>query len=192
MTKIMLLMPITNEEIPTNFGRGGMKKLFEEFLASYPSQVANVTNITAKCGFGEIGGNHSVRLTTIDRNGVVSHQIVDADVAEKRRRGDTLGRNVRPRLDDGRTDNVPTVPQQSQPVSQPQLPQHCAASIPPDPPPNTPAPAPPPATDTSSTISQAQPMDVDPTHRSITLPRNFRNLLILTKLGRKQWTSKSV
>jgi hypothetical protein len=57
---------ITGEEIPTNFGRGGMKKLFEQFLASYTSQVASITNITAECGFGEIGGNHSVRLTTID------------------------------------------------------------------------------------------------------------------------------
>jgi Protein of unknown function (DUF4100) len=155
---------ITGEEIPTNFGRGGMKKPFEQFLATYVPQVANVTNITAECGFGEIGGNHSVRLTTIDRNGVVSHQIVDADVAEKRRRGDTLGRNVRPRLDDGRTDNVPipTIPQQNQPVLQPQFPQHRAAPIPPVPPPNTPAPVPPPVTDTSRTASQDQAMDVDP------------------------------
>jgi hypothetical protein len=156
---------ITGEEISTNFGGGGMKKPFEQFLATYVPQVANVTNITAESGFGEIGGNHSVRLTTIDRNSVVSHQIVDADVAEKRRRGDTLGRNVRPRLDDGRTDNVPipTIPQQNQPVSQPQLPQHRAAPIPPVPPPNTPAPVPPPATNTSRTASQDQPMDVDST-----------------------------
>ena len=145
---------ITGEQIPTNFGRGGMKKLFEQFLASYVPQVANVSNITAECGFGEIGGSHSVRLTIIDRNGVVSHQIVDADVAEKRRRGDTLGRNVRPRLDDGRTDNVPipTIPQQSQ---QPQLPQHRAAPIPPVPPPNTPAPVLPPATNTSYSFSRS-------------------------------------
>jgi hypothetical protein len=89
---------ITDEEILHFFGRRGMKKVFERFLASYASHVANVTNITAECGFAEIRRNHSARLTTIGRNCVVSHQIVDADVAEKRRRGDTPGRNVRPDL----------------------------------------------------------------------------------------------
>jgi hypothetical protein len=85
---------ITREEIPTNFGRGGIKNPFEQFLASYVPQVANVTNITAECGFGEIGGNHSVRLTTIDRNGFVSHQIFDTEVAEKHRFSISINRSV--------------------------------------------------------------------------------------------------
>ena len=180
---------ITGEEIPTNFGRGGMKKLFEQWLASSVSKVANVNNLTAECGFGEIGKNHSVRLTMIDRNGVVSHQIIDADVAEKRRRGDTLGRNVRPRLDDSRTDDipVPTVPQPGQPVSQPQLPVHHPAPIPPVPPP-TPVPVPPPATDTSRTVSQDQPMDVDSTpveKQKFRLASKAQESISLDEIGEK-------
>ena len=64
------------------FGRGGMKKLFD--LQYRPTVVSN-RNITADM-CGSIGNGNSVRLTTFDRQGNISHEIIDADVNEKRKR----------------------------------------------------------------------------------------------------------
>ena len=87
----------SGEEIPTMFGRGGMKKLFD--LQYRPTVVSN-RNITAD-SYGSIGNGNSVRLTTFDRRGNITHEVIDADVNEKRKR-DSLElprRSVRPRTD---------------------------------------------------------------------------------------------
>jgi hypothetical protein len=90
----------TNAEIPTNFGRGGMKKLYK---LQFPgkSMVGSSRNITFDDDYGSIGKD-SVRVTTIDyENGIVTEEIIDADVAEKRKRQDLdKTRHLRRRIHD--------------------------------------------------------------------------------------------
>ena len=85
----------SGEEIPTMFGRGGMKKLFD---LQHRSTIVSNRNVTAEM-CGSIGNGNSVRLTIFDRYGNVTHEIIDADVNEKRKRDglESLRRKVRPR-----------------------------------------------------------------------------------------------
>jgi hypothetical protein len=85
-------------------------------------------------------------LTTIDRDGNVSHQIIDADIEEKRRREDVLRRRVRPRLEDTiqvrerpvtRSQDTPTVSGASQSQEQDSSPRFQSAPVPPNPIPNS-------------------------------------------------------
>ena len=89
---------VIGEEIPTMFGRGGMKKLFD--LQHRPMIVSNRNVMAEMCG--SIGNGNSVRLMTFDRYGNITHEIIDADVNEKRKRDslEPLRRNVRSRIDE--------------------------------------------------------------------------------------------
>ena len=95
-------------EIPPMYGKGGMKKIFELSRVNttpvpVPVTTSSVSNITFDDEtYGSLGPSGSVHLTTLDfEKGTRTDEIIDADVYEKRKRGNyDPSRNVRPRIDD--------------------------------------------------------------------------------------------
>src|SRR5271169_4351129 len=111
---------VTGEEIPTMFGRGGMKKTLEENQTPAPPMTVNNANITLD-RFGSIGNEGSVRVTYLDfDNDTRTDEIIDADVYEKRRRDEyETRRRVRPRNDESPTPFPPsdrTIPTEGPPA----------------------------------------------------------------------------
>ena len=107
-----LINASTGQELPTMYGRGGMKKFFE----GSPAIISVTNNAITLEPTTYIGNQSSVRLTTLDIDGnVQTDEIVDADVFEKRRRDEILRPRVRPRADDVRpaprdiSEDTPTV-----------------------------------------------------------------------------------
>jgi hypothetical protein len=80
----------TGEEIPTMFGRGGMKAHFEQKTGI----SANNSNIMVE-PYGDLGGDNTVCHVVLDADGNVIQKFTDADVEEKRKRDEgDLARNV--------------------------------------------------------------------------------------------------
>jgi hypothetical protein len=80
----------TGQELPVMFGRGGMKILFSAMAtpSSTPSPSApSVNAITfSDRHIASVGSGNTVHIITIQSDGTELHEIVDADVNEKRRR----------------------------------------------------------------------------------------------------------
>src|SRR5579871_2056697 len=88
------------------FGSGGMKKVFEE----PPAISVQNNNITAE-PYGHLGDQSSVHITRIDFDtGTRTDEIIDADVYEKRKRGETLPRRVHLQLNDSQADSLDNHP----------------------------------------------------------------------------------
>jgi hypothetical protein len=97
----------THKEMRPMFGNGGMKRALDQFLAARVSVSSNV--ITLDTPYGSIGNRNSVRMTTIRADGTVEQEIIEAEVNEKRRRGDIHDtRNVRCRMEEISTQDTPT------------------------------------------------------------------------------------
>jgi hypothetical protein len=96
---------VSGENLPLMFGKGGMKRIVElsqprvplpappttATLTATPTSMplVNVSNITLDDEpFGTLGEG-SVRVTTLDfDNGILTDEIIDVDVNEKRKRND--------------------------------------------------------------------------------------------------------
>ena len=90
----------TGEEFPLNYGRGGIKALYEASSRTTTSPISNVTAITVE-PIARLGNSPTIHLTKIDfEKGTKSEEIIEVDVYEKRKRDEILKRRMRPRLDD--------------------------------------------------------------------------------------------
>src|SRR5579862_2516556 len=96
-------------EIPTQFGKGGMKRIYE---LTYPPLTGDLAiqsssrNVTFDDGnYASIGEGHGVRVTTLDfENGIRTDRIIDADVEEKRKRDEfDRTRQTRRRMEESQT-----------------------------------------------------------------------------------------
>src|SRR5579862_3315056 len=99
-------------EIPTQFGKGGMKRIYE---LTYPPLTGDLAiqsssrNVTFDDGnYASIGEGHGVRVTTLDfENGIRTDQIIDVDVEEKRKRDEIdKTRQTRRRMEESQTPPV--------------------------------------------------------------------------------------
>ena len=114
----------TGEELPLMFEKGGMKKV----IGQGSPVTASTRNITVDEFYGHLGGDSVLRTTLDFEEGTRMDEIVDVNVAEKRKFGrEPHRRQVRPRTDAGPSQTLtpPTppvpippvpIPQQSQPV----------------------------------------------------------------------------
>ena len=93
-----IIISISDEEISTMFGRGGMKKLFD--LQYNPIIIINRNVIVDMCD--NIKNGNLICLINYDCYGNLSHEIIDIDINEKWKRDDleSYRRNVRLRSDD--------------------------------------------------------------------------------------------
>src|SRR5579862_9006754 len=77
-------------EIPTQFGKGGMKRIYEltyPLLTGTPAIQGSTCTITFDDNYTSIGEGYGVRVTTLDfEKGTRTDRIIDADVEEKRKR----------------------------------------------------------------------------------------------------------
>jgi hypothetical protein len=158
-----------------------MKKLLESALPKDMASSVKTNAITLDPPLRSIGNGNSVRLTTIHSDGRVEHEVIDAEVNEKRRRGtlqDT--RNVRRRVEDDSTSDPPPNPPVARPTtSTSQNPSGdtpmANARLPV--PPNSPVPTP-----TSQTPPREDPLSADPKFR---LASNVREQIDLGSIAEK-------
>ena len=88
------------EEVPPMFNRGGMKKFFE--FHNIPIVGAANNNIILEGSiYGSLGPEGLVHVTTLDlENNVITDEVIDVEVNEKRKKDEIYRRCMRPRLDD--------------------------------------------------------------------------------------------
>lgn len=81
------------------FNKAGMRKVFE---TSNTPAIATTNDITLEGStYGSLGSEGLVRVTTLDlENNMVTVEIIDVEVNEKRKRDEISRRRLRPRLDD--------------------------------------------------------------------------------------------
>ena len=105
----------TGEELPTKYGRGGMKEVLSSRMPT-TSTTSSVTMNTADATaitfddrvFGSLGNQDgSARVTLLDfENGIRTDQIIDVEANEKRKRGAAdQTRRVRTRMDSQKDDS---------------------------------------------------------------------------------------
>lgn len=89
----------SSEEIPSIFNKGGMKKIFESIIT--PTIATNNKIALEGSTHGSLGPEGLVRITTLDLdNNILTDEIIDVEVNEKRKRDEIVRRRMRPRLDD--------------------------------------------------------------------------------------------
>ena len=70
------------EEIPTMFGKGGMKQIFD--FANHlvnPTPAVTVTNVTLEPTYGSVGSEGTVHIMALDfEKDTCSEEIVDVEV----------------------------------------------------------------------------------------------------------------
>ena len=98
---------VTGEEIPPKFGRGGMKSIWKPTpVAATPVHSISVNHITLEGDkpVASLGTESTVCLVTIHDDGRETHEYIDANIEEKRKRDEIeQGRQVRPRTDESPT-----------------------------------------------------------------------------------------
>jgi len=94
-----LINAATGKELPTMFGRGGMRIL----VGTTPTSQAAVTNVTSACNItldqsARLDGNSILRTHVDFVTGERFEEIVEVDVEEKRKREGLIGgKNARPK-----------------------------------------------------------------------------------------------
>ena len=98
---------VTGEEIPPKFGRGGMKSIWKPTpVAATPVHSISVNHITLEGDkpVASLGTESTVCLVTIHDDGRETHEYIDANIEEKRKRDEIeQRRQVRPRTDESPT-----------------------------------------------------------------------------------------
>jgi len=153
----------TGNELPTMFGKGGMKVLFAAMLAAAPVPTSVVSAITLEPPLARLGHTDTIFRTTIDfETGERMEEIIDVSVEPKRARGhekDT--RNTRQRLDYPPPVTVEDVPDEAMTGMPPPVSQPTPAATQPEPPtPETTKTKPPSKFRLASDLSEQLPVDV--------------------------------